>query len=605
MGSMGVKAMEMESRTRQAGCGAAAHAAPRYNPTVMRHALSIALSSLILSLVTAFAQPPDTVYFGGKIVTVNARFEIADSMAVRGDRIVAVGSRDSVMRLAGPPTRKIDLRGRTVLPGLIDTHTHASDAAMYEWDHPVPDMETIDDVLKYIAGRAKALREGEWIFVSQVFVTRLREQRFPTRAELDKAAPRHPVVFRTGPDASVNSLALKLSGIDRNFVVKDGAPCRLERDSNGELTGILRSCARFIKYKPSGRTATEKDKLEQIKTLVKDYNAVGLTSIADRDADDEAVELYRKLRDAGELNVRIFLNLSVDPHTTMDKIRARIEGAAKSPLHRYDNKLWLRAIKVYLDGGMLTGSAYMLKPWGVSQVYSITDPNYRGMRYIEPDRLYEIFKLSLKNELQPTAHSVGDGAVTAMVEAYERINKEFPVREGRPCITHSNFMTLEAIQKMKALGVVADLQPAWLERDGATLLKQFGYGRLAYFQPYKTLFDEGVIAGGGSDHMQKIGGLRSINPYNPFFGMWITLTRQPRWTKEVLHPEQRITREQAIRLYTIQNAYLTFEEKEKGSLEPKKLADFIVLDRDILTCPLDQVKSIQVEETYLGGKRVH
>lgn len=571
----------------------------------MMQSLKMLLGSLFLFAAAGSAQPPDAVYFGGKIVTVNARFEIADSMAVRGDRIVAVGARDSVMRLAGPSTRKIDLRGRTVLPGLIDTHTHAAHAAMYEWNHPVPDMETIDDVLKYIAGRAKALREGEWIFVSQIFVTRLREQRFPTRAELDKVAPKNPVVFRTGPDASVNSLALKLSGIDKNFVVTDGAPCRLEKDSNGELTGILRSCARFIKYKPSGRTPTEKDKLDQLKILVKDYNAVGLTSIADRDADDESVELYRKLRDSNELNVRVFLNLSVNPHIAMDKVRARIESAAKHPLHRYDNRLWLRAIKVYLDGGMLTGSAYMLKPWGVSKVYSITDPSYRGMRYIEADRLYEIFKLALKNELQPTAHSVGDGAVTAMVETYERINKEFPVRDGRPCITHCNFMTMDAIRKMKDLGVVADLQPAWLERDGATLLKQFGSDRLAYFQPYKSLFDNGVIVGGGSDHMQKVGGLRSINPYNPFFGMWIALTRQPRWMNDVLHAEQRISREQAIRLYTIQNAFLTFEEKHKGSLEANKLADFIVLDRDILTCALDQVKAIQVQETYLGGKRVH
>jgi predicted amidohydrolase YtcJ len=158
---------------------------------------------------------------------------------------------------------------------------------------------------------------------------------------------------------------------------------------------------------------------------------------------------------------------------------------------------------------------------------------------------------------------------------------------------------------MKALGIVADLQPAWLWLDGATLLKQFGEQRLAYFQPYKTLFEQGVIVGGGSDHMQKIGSYRSINPYDPFLGMWITLTRQPRWMDQPLHPEQRITREQAIRLYTSNNAYLTFQEKEKGSLEKGKLADFVVLKQDILTCPLDQVKNIQVESTYLGGKLVY
>src|SRR3989442_1174067 len=176
-----------------------------------------------------------------------------------------------------------------------------------------------------------------------------------------------------------------------------------------------------------------------------------------------------------------------------------------------------------------------------------------------------------------------------MIDAYSEINNEFPVRPARPCITHANFFPPGGIDKMKTLGIVADLQPDWLWLDGATLRRQFGYERMAAFQPYKTLFDSGVTVGGGSDHMQKIGSLRSINPYNPFLGMWITLTRQPRWTDQPLHPEQRISRELAIRLYTINNAYLTFEEKQKGSLENGKLADFIVLDRDILTCPLAEV----------------
>src|SRR5262249_4614071 len=203
------------------------------------------------------------------------------------------------------------------------------------------------------------------------------------------------------------------------------------------------------------------------------------------------------------------------------------------------------------------------------------------------------------------AHSVGDGAVQGMLDAYSEINNELPVRAARPCITHANFVPPAAIEKIKALGVVLDLQPDSLWLDRASLQKQFRYERMSVFQADKSLCESGMRVGGGSDHMQKIGSLRSINPYNPFLGMWIALTRQPRWTDQPLHPEQRISREQAIRLYTINNAYLTFEEKEKGSLEPGKLADLIVLDRDILTCPLDQVKSIQVEQTYLGGKLVY
>src|SRR5262249_22738768 len=161
------------------------------------------------------------------------------------------------------------------------------------------------------------------------------------------------------------------------------------------------------------------------------------------------------------------------------------------------------------------------------------------------------------------------------------------------------------IDTMEKLGIVADLQPAWLWLDGKTLLAQFGDERLAYFQPYKTLFERGVVIGGGSDHMQKIGSLRSVNPYNPFLAMWITPSRQPRRAGQPLHPEQRLTREQAIRLYTINNAYLTFEEKEKGSLERGKLADFIVLKQDILTCPEEAVKDIEVQRTFLGGREIY
>ena len=552
------------------------------------------------------AQTADLILHHGKVVTVDADFSIAEAVAVQGNRILSVGSNADVRKLAGAGTRQVDLQGKTVIPGLMDTHSHASGAAMYEFDHTVPDMETIADVLAYIRGRAKVLEDGEWIRVRQVFITRLREQRYPTRAELDEAARNNPVYFSTGPDASLNSLALKLSGIDKDYRITDGKPGRIERDpETGEPTGIVRGGARFIKYAPSEKTPTSADKLGRLKQLLADYNLIGITSIADRNASEEAIELYRRLRNDNELSCRVFINLAVDAQAPLEAIEAKIQAAARDPLHTYNDMLWMRGVKVFLDGGMLTGSAYMREPWGVSKIYSIEDPQYKGMRYIEPGKLYRIARLALTNDFQMTAHSVGDGAVHALIEAYEEVNSEIPVRDQRPCITHSNFMSLEAIQKMKRLGIVADLQPAWLERDGATLLKQFGDERLEYFQPYKTLFEHGVTVGGGSDHMQKIGGMRAINPYNPFFGMWIALTRQPRWTDQVLHPEQRITREQALRLYTINNAFLTFEEENKGSIEKGKLADLVVLNKDILTCPLDEVKDITVDRTYLGGNLVY
>ena len=564
------------------------------------------LSLLSFPLVSiAQASPPDSILYNGKIVTVDGSFSIAEAIAITDGRIAAVGPNSVVRALAGEQTHLTDLAGKTVLPGLIDTHTHPTGASMYEFDHPVPEMQTIGDVLGYFRERAKVVPEGEWIRLQQVFITRLREQRYPTRAELDDAAPNHAAYFRTGPDASLNSLALRLSGIDRDFRVPQGVLGRIERDSSGEPTGIIRSGAHLIKFRESHPPPTLEDQRRRLKELIADYNKVGLTGIADRNASPGAVALYEDLLESNQLTARVFLSFAINAQEPLEDIAATISKLARHPRHRYDPMLWLRGIKFFMDGGMLTGSAYMREPWGVSEIYSITDPGYRGLRFVPPGKAYSIARLALTHGLQPTAHSVGDGAVHAMIDAYAEINNEFRLREMRPCITHSNFMSPEAIKRMAEIGIVADLQPAWLERDGATLAKQFGEARLSYFQPYRSLRDAGVIVGGGSDHMQKVGGMRSINPYNPFFGMWITLRRQPRWTAATLHAEQRLTREEAIRLYTIDNAFITFTENERGSIEEDKLADLVVVDRDILACPIDEVKDIAVLKTYLGGDLVY
>ncbi len=570
-----------------------------------RYLLLLALS-LIAATGCNRGPSPSHIFHNGKIVTVDPQFRIVNAMAIRDGRIVAVGTNADVVKLAGSGTEQVDLGGRTVLPGLIDSHVHAPNASMYEFEGTVPDMESVEDVLAYIGARARTTDPGRWITLSQVFITRLREQRYPTRAELDRAAPKHPVAFRTGPDASLNSLALSTSGIDARFQVPEGQPCRVERDERGAPTGILRNCGRYIKSGTGGTSPTSADRLSRLRQLLADYNAIGITSIVDANTSAADVELYRTLLDQKTLTTRTFLAYAVDAQAPLEDIEATIREAASHPLHQKSDMLWLRGVKSFMDGGMLTGSAYMRQPWGVSKIYSIDDPNYRGVRFIEPEKLYQIARLALANGLQFTAHSQGDAAVDAMVEAYERINRDdFPVRDRRPSITHSSFMSPEAIAKMKALGVVANLQPAWLYLDGTTLSQHFGIERLAYFHPYRTLFEQGVTVGGGSDHMQKIGSLRSINPYNPFLGMWTTIVRRPRGSEAPLRPEQNLTREQAIRLYTINNAFLTFEETQKGSLEPGKLADFIVLDRDILECPVDEVKDITVEATYLGGARVY
>jgi len=247
----------------------------------------------------------------------------------------------------------------------------------------------------------------------------------------------------------------------------------------------------------------------------------------------------------------------------------------------------------------------MREPWGLSSIYSIDDASYKGLFRTDPKKLAPIVEHAAKHKLQFTAHSVGDGAVHALLDAYQIANKTYPMKNLRSCITHSNFMSEEAIDQMAKLGVVADIQPAWLWMDGATLKKQFGDKRLRWFQPLKTIFAKEVIVGGGSDHMQKVGSLRAVNPYNPFLGMWITIARQLRDSEDKLHIEEALTRKQALAMYTINNAYLLFLDDKVGSLEPGKYADMIEIDRDLLTCPVGDIKKIQVNRTWLGGKEVY
>ncbi len=549
---------------------------------------------------------PDLILLNAKVITVDGDFSIVQAVAIHEGKIMAVGDNEDVRRFAGPQTEIIDLHGRAVLPGLIDSHVHPG-AAMTEFDHTIPEMESVEDVLDYIAKRAKVLGPGKWIQVRQVFITRLKDPRYPTRAELDKAAPENPVTFSTGPDASLNSLALKLSGIDANFKITDGGSGQVEKDAAGQPTGILRNLSRYVKYESPEPKPTEADTERRTLELFHDYNSVGLTSICDRDASPGAIERYARLRERGDLTIRLSASHHIDTIGTMDSILGRIKAVGEHPLHKPDPMLQIIGIKCYLDGGMLTGSAYMREPWGVSTVYGITDPNYRGVLFIPEARLLPIVRQCVNSKLQFTAHSVGDGAVHTLLNVYQQLDKEMPgqLAPTRPCITHSNFMSKEAVEMLPKLGVNVDIQPVWLWLDTRTLLGQFGYERLRWFQPLKSIFAAGGNAGGGSDHMQKIGSLRSVNPYNPFLGLYTCTTRNARWTDAPLHPEEALTREQALRFYTINNAKILFKDHLVGSLEAGKLADLIIVDHDPLTCSAEELRNMKVLRTYLGGKIVY
>jgi predicted amidohydrolase YtcJ len=582
---------------------------------------SVALAIAVGLLVASAANAAPTVFVNGRVVTVDPAFTIVDAFAVDEGRIVAVGAEARRLAETRADAERIDLAGRTVLPGLIDSHTHPVGAATHEFDHPVPAIRGIDDLLAYVASRAAAVPEGSKIVVRQVFITRLAEQRYPTREELDRAAPRHPVVFSTGPDSMLNSLALSLAGITRESGEKPVGSGRIERTADGEPTGLVRGFSPSIDAPSATRSPTTAEADALLGRLFADYNRVGLTTIADRGASGDGIAAYSRLRERGELTVRVRLSHTLPSHPEWDRVAEAIAALGRHPLRREDPLLKLVGTKIWLDGGMLTGSALMQEPWGESRIYGITDPAYRGAQNVDRDRLVALVRAVAAEGLQFTAHAVGDGATALLLDAYREVDRDRPLRDTRPCLTHSNFLAPESIAEAARMGVVVDLQPVWLHLDGDTLTRHFGEERMRRFQPLRTLFDAGVPVGGGSDHMQKIGGFRSVNPYNPFLGMWAAVSRQARrigadeWPRDgtrfvagrslrPVHAEQALTRQEAIRMYTIENARVLLMEREVGSLEPGKRADFVVLDRDPLSCPLDDLPDTQVLETWLDGRRL-
>jgi hypothetical protein len=276
---------------------------------------------------------PDLILHDGKIVSVDDRFSIHEAIAVHDGHIQRVGTDAMVLALKGPRTEVLDLGGSMVIPGLIDSHTHPLSASLAEFDHVIPEMNSVQDVLDYFAARAKVVPEGEWLVLRQVFITRLREQRYPSRAELDRAAPKHPVLFATGPDAMLDSPGLKANHIDRDFTVPPGGPGLVEKDPvTGEPTGLVRSFARFVKAPETDKQPTAEDQLHCLAALFRDYNSVGITAVCERDAYPDQVPVYQALRDSGQADMRVSLSCHVDTEGDLAAIQANIRRVAADPL---------------------------------------------------------------------------------------------------------------------------------------------------------------------------------------------------------------------------------------------------------------------------------
>lgn len=561
-----------------------------------------------------FLPPADQVIQHAHVITVDGEFSTHESVAIKGDRIVGVGSEADVAAWVGPKTRMIDAGGKSLLPGLYDSHVHPLGAATSEVDHPIPVYDSLEAILSYVAERARAQPKGSWIVVRYAFPTRLKESRFPTRQELDAVAPDHMVLHQAGPAGMANTRALVYSGVSRETpdppagqVVKDPA--------TGEPTGLLRNAYSVLRDLPSnayGDRGTA-DAAAQVKKLFQAYNRRGLTSVADRAAAESGLAVYRQLRDQNELTVRVNATRVISPpFDTRDEIIKKLNdlaayeqtGEPNGPSGVGDHWLRIGPLKVFLDGGMLNGTAYMREPYGTGPTYQITEPEYRGLLFVAPERLAMLAEEAARRGWQMTAHTAGEAGMDELLSAYEHADQVVGIRHRRWLITHANFTSAANIERCASLGVGADLQPAWLWKDTRTLLQVLGPERMKWFHPYKKWLAAGLMIGGGSDHMIRLDEIQSTNPWDPWLGMYVAVTRQYEGGG-VLDADQSLTREEVLRFYTMGSASLHFEEKEKGSIERGKLADLILVDRDPLTCADLELKDTQVIWTMVGGKVVY
>ena len=562
-----------------------------------------ALSLLGLSLTsTVRAQAPDTIYYNARVITMATGRAAAQAVAIRGDRFTAGGSNDEVLKAAGTETRKIDLGGKCVVPGIIESHVHPIGAALSEIDGPVPLLHSIAEIQAYIRDQAAKLPPSRLIFIPKVYSTRLTDRRYPTRGELDSAAPDREVMLDNGYASVLNSALLRKAGITRD--TPQPANGRIEKDAKGEPNGLVLGAPQLLRNLRASRPYTDEDRLWALKNMVKRYNSVGITSIYDRSEGPEGFRAYQTLYKAGDLTVRSTVTYIIRAEGTPAQVRQEIE---RIPFVTGWGDDWLRTgtLKTVVDGGILIGTAYLREPWGEhTQIYGFTDYKYRGVLSVPRDNLFEMAKTANELGWQMTAHTTGGGATDLLLDAYEAADRVKPINGRRFTVTHGNFPNAAAIARSKKLGVAFDLQPFWLYLDGPAIKGVFGPDRMKDFQPLRAMFDAGIIVGGGSDHMIRFDPREATNPYHPFLGMWIAITRKT-VDGTVLNPEQRISRMEALKMWTWNGAYLMFAEKEKGSIEPGKLADLAVISKDYATCPEDEIKDIEALRTVVGGKVVY
>ncbi len=541
--------------------------------------------------------PADLVLLNARVLTVDARFTVAEALAVRDGRFAAVGTNEAIRRLVGPSTTVIEGRGRTVVPGIIDTHVHSLEVATAEATQPFRNLRSVADIQAWLKEETARRPAGAWLWTPRTYPTRLREHRFPTRQELDAVAPDHPVVVDSAYAFSLNTVALRAAGITRDTPNPQGGA--IVKDASGEPTGLLRNAGSLLSKFRRGSQGLTLDSLENVH---RHYLAAGITSIIERGASLEGFETYRALKAANRLVVRSTVTIRVPQAGEAGAVQQFID---KLPFKPGEGDAWLKAgpLKLVADGGILIGTSYMRQPYGegARQLYALDDPKDRGFLSLTPEQLGAAIAAIHTGGWQLVVHVTGDAGVDVVLDGIEAAQKQAPGGNRRHTLIHAYFVNPETAARAAKLGVLVDTQPAWHYKDADALATGLGRGRLAPFIGLQTWRKAGVDVAINTDHMFGVDPDDALNPFNPFLTMYSAVSRRTE-SGQAIGDAEAVSREDALRMMTSMAARFSFDEQDRGSIETGKLADFAVLSDHFLTVPVERLKSIKPELTVVGGK---
>ena len=554
--------------------------------------LEATLTTIALFPIVTFGQgQADLVLFHGKIWTENPKQPEVEAVAIQGNRILGVGDSESILKLAGPKARVVDLKGRRVVPGFNDAHVH-----FYMGGDGITSVQLLgavsaEEFRKRIAAFARTRPKGEWILNGNWDHERWTPANLPTHQLIDDVTNDNPVFVNRsdGHMCLANALAMELAGVDKN--TKDVPGGIIVRDADGNPTGIFKDAAKSLIERAQPHPSMEHI-LSALKAAQDYATENGVTSVQDMgvftaqgvDTMADVIRGYQTLEKRGELHVRVSTHLPLVDWKRLASVGIMADFGTE--------KLQVGALKSFADGSLGSTTAWFFEPYSDA-------PNTSGIpspELLHPDKMYEEMRKADKAGLQLAVHAIGDRAIRAILDMFERLEREEGISDRRLRIEHAQHLSPADIPRFAKLQVIASVQPYHAIDDGRWADKRVGPERVNTTYAFRSLLDSGAVLAFGSDWF--------VAPMNPLVGIYAAATRR---TLDGKHPngwvpQQKISVAEAVHAYTMGSAYASLEDGIKGSIEPGKLADLAVLSDDIFHVDLVEIQNAKIQMTIFNGK---